>query len=92
MTDSDPPSQRGDAVGKPQTQGLFGASLARASVAQELAAQVIGVSSFALPGDPSGDDREIIGQLPSGFCVATRKSMARLISGRSAVNPASDNT
>src|SRR4051794_35841412 len=70
----------------------FGASLTKPSVAQELAAQVIGVSSFALPGEPSGVDREIIGQLPSGICVATRKSMARLISGRSAVNPASDKT
>ena len=54
-------------------------------MAQELAAQVIGVKSFALPGSPLGVDREIIGQLPSGFCVATRKSIARLISGRSAV-------
>ena len=63
----------------------FGASLARPSVAQELAAQVIGVNSFELPGEPSGVDREIIGQLPSGFCVATRKSIPRLISGRSAV-------
>ncbi len=59
--------------------------LARPSVAQELAAQVIGVNSFELPGLPSGVDREIIGQLPSGFCVATRKSIPRLISGRSAV-------
>ena len=53
--------------------------------ASMLAAQVIGVNSFALPGEPSGVDREIIGQLPSGFCVATRKSIPRLISGRSAV-------
>src|SRR3954468_19240329 len=70
----------------------LGASLARPSVAQELAAQVIGVKSFALPGDPLGVDREIIGQLPSGFCVATRKSIPRLIGGRSAVKPASDRT
>src|SRR5437588_5978585 len=61
-------------------------------MAQELAAQVIGVKSFELPGEPSGVDREIIGQLPSGDCVATRKSIPRLISGRSAVNPASDKT
>ena len=45
---------------------FFGTSLARPSVAQELAAQMIGVNSFALPGEPSGVDREIIGQLPSG--------------------------
>src|SRR3954463_15528080 len=64
-------------------------SLARPSVAQELAAQVIGVNSLELPGEPSGVDREIIGQLPSGVCVATRKSIPRLISGRSAVKPAS---
>ena len=61
-------------------------------MAQELAAQVIGVNSFALPGEPSGVDREIIGQLPSGNCVATRKLMARLISGRSAVYPAREST
>src|SRR5439155_3335116 len=70
----------------------FGASLARPSVAQELAAQVIGVNSFELPGEPSGVEREIIGQLPSGFCVATRKSIPRLISGRWAVKPTSDKT
>src|SRR3954462_14760139 len=70
----------------------FGTSRTRASVAQELAAQVIGVNSFELPGEPSGVEREIIGQLPSAFCVATRKSIPRLISGRSAVNPASDRT
>ena len=70
----------------------FGACLARPSVAHELAAQVIGVSSFELPGEPSGVDREIIGQLPSGFCVATRKSIPRWSSGRSAVKPASDKT
>src|SRR6266851_3762193 len=70
----------------------FGASLARPSVAQELAVQVIGVNSFELPGEPSGVDREIMGQLPSGFCVATRKSIARWISGRWAVKPASDKT
>jgi hypothetical protein len=64
---------------------FFGTSLDRPSVAQELAAQVIGVKSFELPGEPSGVDREIIGQLPSGFCVATRKSIPRWISGRSAV-------
>jgi hypothetical protein len=61
-------------------------------VAQELAAQVIGVKSLALPGEPSGVDREIIGQLPSGACVATRKSIPRLISGRLAVSPARDRT
>ena len=66
-------------------QSFFGTSLARPSVAQELAAQVIGVKSFALPGSPLGVAREIIGQLPSGDCVAMRKSIARLISGRSAV-------
>src|SRR5207247_8489217 len=70
----------------------FGASPARASVAQELAVQTIGVNSFELPGEPSGVDREIIGQLPSGVCVATRKSIPRMISGRSAVKPASANT
>src|SRR5579864_1129254 len=71
---------------------LFGTSLARPSVAQELAAQVIGVRSFALPGEPSGVDRESIGQLPSGFCVATKKSTPRLIAGCSAVKPASAKT
>src|ERR1700741_2269973 len=76
----------------PWVWGAFGTSLARPSVAQELAAQVIGVNSFELPGEPSGVDREIIGQLPSGFCVAIRKSIPRLISGRSAGNPASDKT
>jgi hypothetical protein len=65
--------------------GHFGTSLAIPSVAHELAAQMIGVNNFELPGLPSGVDREIIGQLPSGFWVATRKSMARWISGRSAV-------
>jgi hypothetical protein len=59
-------------------------------VAQELAAQVIGVKSVAPPGESSGVDREVIGQLPSGFCVATRKSIPRRISGRSAVKPATD--
>jgi hypothetical protein len=68
----------------PRSYGFFGTSLTRPSVAQELAAQVIGVSSFELPGRPSGVDREIIGQLPSGFCAATRKSMPRRMSGRSA--------
>ena len=58
-------------------------------MAQEPAAQLIGVNSFELPGEPSGVDREIIGQLPSGFCVATRKSIPRLISGPSAVKPTS---
>src|SRR5947209_18137265 len=72
--------------------GFSGASFARPSVAQELAAQVIGVNSFELPGEPSGVDREIIGQLPSGFCVATRKSIPRLTSGRSAEKPASAKT
>src|SRR5208337_4382013 len=71
---------------------FFGASLARPSVAQEVAAQVIGVNSFELPGEPSGVDRESIGQLPSGFCVAARKSIPRLISGCSAVKPARDKT
>jgi hypothetical protein len=54
-------------------QFFFGTSLARPSVAQELAVQVIGVRSFVLPGEPSGVDREIIGQVPSGLCVATKK-------------------
>ena len=54
-------------------------------LAQEAAAQLIGVNNFELPGEPLGVDREIIGQLPSGVCVATRKSIPRLISGRSAV-------
>ena len=66
-------------------QFLFGTTLAKPSVAQELAAQVIGVNSFELPGEPSGVDRELIGQLPSGVWVATRKSIPRLISGCSAV-------
>jgi hypothetical protein len=35
-------------------------------VAHALAAQVIGVNNFAPPGLPSGVDREVIGQLPSG--------------------------
>ena len=35
-------------------------------MAQELAAQLIGVSSFAPPGLPSGVDRDVIGQLPPG--------------------------
>src|SRR5436190_14375522 len=70
----------------------FGTSRTRASVAHELAAQVMGVNSFELPGEPSGVEREIIGQLPSGFCVATRKSIPRLISRRSVVNPMSDKT
>src|SRR5262249_45101447 len=61
-------------------------------VAHELAAQLIGVKSFELPGSPLGVEREIIGQLPSAFCVATRKSSPRLISGRSAVKPTSDRT
>jgi hypothetical protein len=67
-----------------------GVSRTSPKVAQEAAAQLIGVNSFELPGSPFGVDREIIGQLPSDFCVATRKSIARLISGRSAVSPASD--
>jgi hypothetical protein len=62
---------------------LFGTSRDKPSVAQALAAQVIGVSNFALPGRPSGVEREVIGQLPSGFCVEIKKSIARLISGRS---------
>ena len=63
----------------------FGVSLAKPSVAQELEAQKIGDMSVELPGEPSGVDREIIGQLPSGDCVATRKLIPRLISGRSDV-------
>jgi hypothetical protein len=63
----------------------FGVSLTRPSVAQALAAQVIGVRSFALPGSPFGAERDTIGQLPSGICVATRKSIPLLISGRSDV-------
>src|ERR1700730_2319712 len=86
------PSQFGRHIRNSTLYFSFGASLARPSVAQELAAQVIGVNSFELPGEPSGVDREIIGQLPSGFCVATRKSIPRLISGRSAEKPASDKT
>ena len=50
----------------------FGATPARPIAAQELAAQVMGVSSLALPGLPSGVAREAIGQLPSGRCVPTR--------------------
>jgi hypothetical protein len=46
---------------------LFGANLASPSVAQALAAHVIGVNNFAPPGRPSGVDRDVIGQLPSGF-------------------------
>ena len=79
-------------AGDPIGPSSFGTRLAKPSVAQELAAQVIGVRSFAPPGEPSGVDRDVIGQLPSGFCVATRKSIPRLISGRSAVKPASDKT
>jgi hypothetical protein len=33
-------------------------------VAQELAAQMIGVKSLALPTEPSGVDREVIGVAP----------------------------
>ena len=54
-------------------------------MAQAAAAQVMGVNNFALPGEPSGVAREFIGQLPSGDCEATRKSIPRLISGRSAL-------
>ena len=54
----------------------FGVSLARPSVAQDAAA-VDRRQNFELPGLPSGVDREVISQLPSGFCVATRKSTAR---------------
>src|SRR2546428_2446676 len=57
---------------RPPPHDLFGASLARPSVAQLLAPQVIGVNNFADPGLPSGVDRDFIGQLPSGFWVATR--------------------
>jgi hypothetical protein len=59
-----------------QGSAYRGASRARPSTAQELAAQVIGVSSVALPGLPSGVARDVIGQFPSGVCVATRKSIA----------------
>jgi len=52
---------------EPPSQGRFGASLAKPSVAQAPAAHVIGVNNFALPGFPSGVDREVIDQLPSGF-------------------------
>src|SRR6476660_1000331 len=76
----------------PRSYGFFGTSLTRPSVAQELAVQVIGVKSFELPGEPLGVERESIGQLPSGFCVATRKSIPRWISGRWAVKPTSDKT
>src|SRR6476646_8923006 len=75
----------------PRSYGFFGTSLTRPSVAQELAVQIIGVKSFELPGSPLGVDRETIGQLPSAFWVATRKSIPRRISRRSAVKPASDN-
>lgn len=43
----------------------LGTSRDRASVAQEPAAQLIGESSFELPGEPSGVERETIGQVPS---------------------------
>ena len=66
-------------------RNILAAEGVRGRAAQELAVQVIGVNSFEFPGQPSGVDREIIGQLPSGVCVATRKSIPRLISGRSAV-------
>jgi hypothetical protein len=83
--------QRGNGLSqKIQVQFLFGVSRARPSVAQELAAQVIGVISFALPGEPSGVEREIMGQFPSEVWVATRKSIARWISACCAVKPASD--
>src|SRR5262249_21025054 len=68
----------------------YGTSRARPSVAQEAAAQVIGVRSFAPPGEPSGVDREAIGQLPSGLWVATRRSIPARTSGRAGVRPASD--
>src|ERR1700704_1496931 len=85
------PVQRGQAlIDTPYFS--FDTSLVRPSVAQELAAHVIGVNSFELPGEPSGVDRDTIGQLPSGCWVATRKSIPRLISARSAVKPASDKT
>lgn len=64
---------------------LWGASFAKPSAAHELAAHVMGVKSFELPGEPSGVERDVIGQLPSDCCVATRKSIPRRISGRSAV-------
>ena len=56
-----------------------------ANVFPKLAVQMIGVNNVELPGLPSGVDLESIGQLPSGVCVATKKSIPRLISGRSAV-------
>jgi hypothetical protein len=51
---------------EPLSQGRLGASRARPRVAHEAAAHVIGVNSFALPGFPSGVERDVIGQLPAG--------------------------
>ena len=45
----------------------FGTSFTKLSVAQEPAAQVIGVSNFVGLRSAPSVDREIIGQLPSGF-------------------------
>jgi hypothetical protein len=45
----------------------FGVSFTKLSVAQEPAAQVIGVSNFVGTCFGPSVDREIIGQLPSGF-------------------------
>jgi hypothetical protein len=45
----------------------FGTSITRLSVAQEPAAQVIGVSNFVGTRLGPSVEREIIGQLPSGF-------------------------
>src|ERR1051326_5641960 len=62
-------------------ESAFGTSFARPRMAQEVAAQGMGVKSLALPGEPSGVEREIMGQLPSGFWVAMRKSIPRWICG-----------
>jgi hypothetical protein len=45
----------------------FGTSFTKLSVAQEPAAQVIGVSNFVGTRLGPSVEREIIGQLPSGF-------------------------
>ena len=47
---------------------------------------------FRAAGPAVGGRAQIIGQLPSAFCVATRKSIPRLISGRRAVKPTCDKT
>lgn len=46
-------------------QYVDGAQFTSPSVAQELAAHLMGVKSVALPGEPSGVDRDVMGQLPS---------------------------